>query len=160
MPNADTLVQQLAAALLQRGYRLALAESCTGGLVAAHCTSLAGSSAWFERGWVTYSNTAKHEMLGVPNELLIEHGAVSLPVAERMASASLDRANADMAVSITGVAGPGGGSVEKPVGTVCFAVAQGQKDVISVQKLFAGDRQDIRQQAVLQALQMLLEALQ
>ena len=153
-------VEQLAASCIERGVNVCLAESCTGGLLAAHCTSLAGSSAWFDRAWLAYSNEAKHEMLGVPVALMVEHGAVSLPVAEHMALACLNRSSASLSLAMTGVAGPAGGSIEKPVGTVCFAVAQGDKGVISVQKLFAGSRHEIRQQAVLQALKILIETLE
>jgi nicotinamide-nucleotide amidase len=122
-PEEDTarLVQALAAQLLSRGWMLATAESCTGGLVAAACTDLAGSSAWFERGFVTYSNAAKADMLGVDPALIAQHGAVSEPVARAMALGALQHAHAQVTLAVTGVAGPGGGSADKPVGTVWFA---------------------------------------
>ena len=113
-------VQKLAAALTQRGWMLATAESCTGGAIAAACTDLAGSSAWLERGFVTYSNAAKTELLGVPAELIATHGAVSEPVARAMAGGAVAHARAQASVAVTGVAGPTGGSADKPVGTVWF----------------------------------------
>ena len=160
MSDADSLVRQLAGALIKNGCRLSVAESCTGGLLSAHCTSISGSSAWFDRAWLAYSNEAKQEMLDVPMYMLQEQGAVSLAVTEAMALACLEKSSADVSIAISGVAGPGGGSTGKPVGMVCFTVAQGNKGVISVQKLFKGNRQDIRQQAVLQSLAMLITALQ
>ncbi len=151
----DTL-SALAAALLARGWMLATAESCTGGLVAAACTELSGSSAWFERGFVTYSNVAKTEMLGVPAALIQEHGAVSEPVAQAMAQGALRHSAAQISVAITGVAGPLGGSVDKPVGTVCFAWTW-PGGVFSERLLLSGDRAGIRQAAVLHALQGVLQ---
>ena len=115
--------EQLAVELMQRGWMLATAESCTGGMIAARCTDLAGSSKWFERGFVSYSNNAKHEMLGVPTELIDKHGAVSEAVAQSMVLGALKRSKAQVALAVTGIAGPGGGSQTKPVGTVCFAWA-------------------------------------
>ncbi len=117
------MIETLAQRLLQRGWMLATAESCTGGMVAARCTDLAGSSLWFERGFVTYSNEAKHEMLGVETALIKTHGAVSEEVARAMALGALRHSRAQVSVAITGVAGPGGGSADKPVGTVWFAWA-------------------------------------
>jgi nicotinamide-nucleotide amidase len=114
-------VQALAAALRARGWRLASAESCTGGLIAAACTALAGSSDWFDRGFVTYSNQAKTEMLGVSEALLQQHGAVSQPVALAMVQGALQHSHADLAVAVTGIAGPGGAVPGKPVGTVWLA---------------------------------------
>jgi nicotinamide-nucleotide amidase len=114
-------VQALADALLARGLKLAAAESCTGGLIAAACTALPGSSHWFERGFVTYSNEAKAELLGVPATLLQAHGAVSEPVARAMAEGALARSHADLALAVTGIAGPGGAVPGKPVGTVWLA---------------------------------------
>ena len=113
----------LAQALMQHGWMLATAESCTGGLIAARCTALAGSSDWFERGFVTYSNEAKHELLGVDMALIAEHGAVSERVAQAMALGALRHSQAQVAVAVTGIAGPTGGSADKPVGTVWFAWA-------------------------------------
>ena len=114
-------LQALAQALLARGLKLVTAESCTGGLVAAACTALPGSSHWFERGLVTYSNEAKQELLGVPTQLLEAHGAVSEPVARAMAEGALARSRADIALAVTGIAGPGGAVPGKPVGTVWLA---------------------------------------
>ncbi|MFM7704994.1 MAG: CinA family protein, partial [Rubrivivax sp.] len=114
-------VQALADALLERGWMLAAAESCTGGLLAAACTALAGSSHWFERGFVTYSNAAKEEALGVAQALLQAHGAVSEPVARAMAKGALARSQAHLALAVTGIAGPGGAVPGKPVGTVWLA---------------------------------------
>ena len=118
-PLFDT--EQLAGELMQRGWMLATAESCTGGMIAARCTDMAGSSQWFERGFVSYSNDAKHEMLGVPTELIDKHGAVSEAVAQAMVLGALNRSQAQVALAVTGIAGPSGGSMDKPVGTVCFA---------------------------------------
>ena len=117
----NTALPLLAQQLLARHWMMATAESCTGGLIAAACTDLAGSSAWFERGLVTYSNEAKTELLGVPAELIAQHGAVSEAVARAMAAGALARSQAQVAVAVTGVAGPGGGSASKPVGTVWLA---------------------------------------
>jgi nicotinamide-nucleotide amidase len=142
---------ELAKALLARGWSLSTAESCTGGLVSAACTELSGSSAWFERGFVTYSNAAKTELLGVPAELIAAHGAVSEPVARAMAQGALCHSAAQIAVAITGVAGPTGGSVDKPVGTVCFAWAW-PGGVFSERVQFSGDRAGIRQAAVWHSL--------
>lgn len=143
--------------LQQRQLLLATAESCTGGGVAAAITDIAGSSAWFDRGFVTYSNAAKTAMLGVPETLLAAHGAVSEEVAAAMAQGALAHSGAQVAVSTTGIAGPGGGVPGKPVGTVCFGWAG--KDGVRTQRLqFDGDRQAVREQAVLHALQGLLQS--
>jgi len=122
-PDLLARAQALVAAMAARGLTVATAESCTGGLVAGLLTEVPGSSAVLERGFVTYSNAAKHEMLGVPTALIEAHGAVSEPVAQAMAEGALARSAATLAVSITGVAGPGGGSADKPVGLVCFGFA-------------------------------------
>ena len=153
------LVQQLATALLARGWMLATAESCTGGLIAGACTDLAGSSAWLERGFVTYSNAAKSQMLGVDAALIAQHGAVSEPVARAMAQGALVHAQAQVALAVTGVAGPSGGSAEKPVGTVWFGWALNGR-VVSEMQRFAGDRAAVRQATVNHSLQRLLELLQ
>jgi nicotinamide-nucleotide amidase len=147
-------VKILAATLLAKQWQLTLAESCTGGLIAAACTELAGSSAWFERGYVTYSNAAKTDMLGVPSDLIAEHGAVSEAVAHAMAQGALLRSHATIAASVTGIAGPSGATVGKPVGMVCFGFANG-KEVITETLHFVGDRAAVRQQAALHALQRL-----
>ncbi len=152
-------VQQLATALLARGWMLATAESCTGGLIAGACTDLAGSSAWLERGFVTYSNAAKSQMLGVDAALIAQHGAVSEPVARAMAQGALVHAQAQVALAVTGVAGPSGGSAEKPVGTVWFGWALNGR-VVSEMQRFAGDRAAVRQATVNHSLQRLLELLQ
>ena len=153
----------LAPLLLARGWKLALAESCTGGLVCATLTELSGSSEWFERGYITYSNQAKTECLGVLAELIESHGAVSEPVARAMAQGAQRNAGANIGVSITGIAGPTGGTAEKPVGTVCFGWTTpntGGEYVTTCQtKLFSGDRQSIRQQATEHALVGLLQLL-
>jgi len=153
----------LARLLLARGWTLALAESCTGGLVCATLTELSGSSEWFERGYITYSNQAKTECLGVSAELIKSHGAVSEPVARAMAEGAQRNAGANVGVSITGVAGPTGGTAEKPVGTVCFgwtiANAAGENVTASQTKLFSGDRQAIRQQATEYVLAGLIQLL-
>ena len=119
--NLTELTQRLSEVLLQRGWMLATAESCTGGMISAGCTELAGSSQWFERGFVSYSNEAKQDMLGVPATLLARHGAVSEAVAQAMVLGALNHSQAQVAVAVTGIAGPTGGSKSKPVGTVCFA---------------------------------------
>ena len=144
-------VQAVADTLLRRQWMLATAESCTGGMVAAACTDLAGSSAWLERGFVTYSNAAKTQMLGVDAQLIAAHGAVSEPVARAMAQGALQHSAAQVALAITGVAGPGGGSAAKPVGTVWFAFA-GPWGVHSEVQHFGGDRAAVRQAAALHAL--------
>jgi nicotinamide-nucleotide amidase len=156
MDTRDTmqLVEQLAAHLSAKGWRLVTAESCTGGLIAAACTELAGSSAWFERGFVTYSNEAKTELLGVPAALIAAHGAVSEPVARAMAEGALRGCpRADLAVAVTGIAGPAGGSPDKPVGTVWLAwawrgevsaTAPGGIRCDAERQLFKGDRVQVR----------------
>lgn len=143
----------------QKGMKIATAESCTGGLVAASLTAVAGSSDVFERGWVAYSNAAKSENLGVPEALVAEKGAVSSEVAEAMARGALRRAQADVAVSITGIAGPGGGSPEKPVGLVFIGLAR--KDGWSqVERcVFPGNRDAVRGHAVARALTHLATAI-
>lgn len=144
----------------QRGLRIATAESCTGGLVAATLTAIGGSSDVFERGWVTYSNQAKSESLGVPEDLIADKGAVSLEVAEAMARGVLHRAQADVALSVTGIAGPGGGSVEKPVGLIFIGLARkdGWSQVERCQ--FGGDRDAVRRQTVARALAHLATAIE
>ena len=149
----------LARLLLRHGWFLATAESCTGGLIAANCTELAGSSTWFERGFVTYSNAAKCELLGVDAALIDRHGAVSEAVVRAMAAGALAHSHAQVAVAVTGVAGPSGGSAEKPVGTVWLAWAT-PMGVISELKHFNGDRAAVRQATVHHALTRLTELLQ
>ena len=159
-PDTLRLAEAVLAANRARGKRVAVAESCTGGLVAGALTEIAGSSDVFDRGWVTYSNEAKHELLGVSQDILDTFGAVSVATAWAMAQAALARSNADVAVAITGIAGPGGGSAKKPVGTVVFARARrgaDPKEVVADQKDF-GDlgRSEIRRQAVRCALELLM----
>ena len=157
----DRLVITLADALRARGWRMATAESCTGGLIAAACTSLAGSSDWFERGFVTYSNQAKIDLLGVPESLLVGHGAVSEPVARAMAAGALARAPVQAGVAVTGIAGPGGAVPGKPVGMVWLAIALATPAGPRVQAeclQLAGDRQAVRRQTVEIALQRLCAA--
>ena len=158
LADLEPLVLQLAAALRARHWRVATAESCTGGLVAAACTAVAGSSDWFERGFVTYSNEAKVQSLGVAATLIERHGAVSREVALAMAEGVLRQAPADLALSVTGIAGPGGAVPGKPVGTVWLGLAvRGQAARAELLQL-GGDRASIRAQTVHQALQRLLEA--
>jgi nicotinamide-nucleotide amidase len=151
------LCRELAQLLKARGWMLATAESCTGGWVAQAVTAIAGSSEWFDRGFVTYSNDAKRDMLGVRTDTLDTHGAVSEATAREMAGGALLHSRATIAVAITGVAGPGGGSAAKPVGTVCFAWAVPGGAVDASTQRFAGDRDAIRRQAVILALQGVLE---
>lgn len=146
-------------ALRERSLTLATAESCTGGWTAQVVTHTAGSSAWFERGFVTYANAAKTEMLGVLPATLAAHGAVSGETAAEMAAGALARSTAGVALAITGIAGPGGGSAEKPVGTVCFAWCQRGQPPVTAQRHFVGDREAIRRQSVVQALEGLLSVL-
>ncbi|AVP56476.1 CinA family protein [Pulveribacter suum] len=149
---------QISAALLARGWLLATAESCTGGMIAAACTALAGSSQWFERGFVSYSNQAKAELLGVPAELIEQHGAVSEPVARAMAEGALAHSRAQASVAVTGIAGPTGGSPGKPVGTVWFAWGVEGRTHSQVQH-FAGDRAAVRAATLAHALGRLGELL-
>lgn len=148
----------VAEALQVRGWMLATAESCTGGWIAKCCTDLAGSSAWFERGFVAYSNAAKQELLGVPEGTMSRHGAVSEAVAAAMAAGAADRAGVGVALSVTGIAGPGGGSADKPVGTVHFGWSI-DGEVRTAVKRFGGDRDAVRRQTVLQALNGLVDVL-
>ena len=157
MSSAATLAlcAGLAQALQARGWMLATAESCTGGLIAAQCTELAGSSLWFERGFVSYSNAAKTELIGVPAALIAAHGAVSEPVARAMAQGALQHAQAQVSVAVTGIAGPGGGSADKPVGTVWLAWCVA--GLLSSERcVFGGDRAAVRAATVQHALQGLL----
>jgi nicotinamide-nucleotide amidase len=149
-------VTPLADALRARGWRLATAESCTGGLIAATCTALAGSSDWFERGFVTYSNAAKTEQLGIDAAMITAQGAVSEGVARAMADGALLKSPADLAVAVTGIAGPGGAVAGKPVGTVWLAVAQ-RGAITQCERLqLDGDRANVRAQTVAIALERVL----
>jgi nicotinamide-nucleotide amidase len=156
--NASDLTKTLAQILLSRNWTVSLAESCTGGLVCATLTELAGSSQWFERGYITYSNEAKTECLDVPAQLIESYGAVSEQVAKAMAEGARMNSGSNVAISITGVAGPSGGSIEKPVGTVCFGWAT-ENQVLAKTMHFDGDRHAIRQQAVEFALTELIALL-
>lgn len=144
----ERLAADLAAALRDKGWLLATAESCTGGWAAQAVTAVAGSSAWFERGFVTYSNQAKMDMLGVTGATLKRHGAVSEETVREMAVGALAHSRAQAALAISGVAGPGGGSESKPVGTVCFAWATAGGMVRAATCRFDGDRRSVRMQAV------------
>lgn len=150
--NASALVRQFSA----DGLTMATAESCTGGMLASAITAIPGASNVFTHGYVTYANAAKTQMLGVPEAMLLAHGAVSEPVARAMAEGARTRAKVDYAISITGVAGPDGGTAEKPVGTVWFGLA-GHAGTQAYHKRFAGDRESVRIQAVLFALALLAQ---
>lgn len=151
------LATELGRLLLARGRMLATAESCTGGWIAKCCTDVAGSSAWFERGFVTYSNQSKQEMLGVPVEMLEREGAVSEAVVCAMAEGALRYSQARQSVAVSGIAGPGGGGADKPVGTVWLAWAV-KEGVVRTQRVeFAGDREAVRRQTVSLALRGLMD---
>lgn len=155
-------LRQVAAELLEncrrQGLVLATAESCTGGLIGAALTAIAGSSDVFDRGFVTYSNQAKNEVLGVSKRTLASHGAVSEPAARAMAEGAIERSRAHLAVAVTGIAGPGGGSPDKPVGLVHFAVARKGAATTARHKVFPGDRDEVRAATVAFALELLTEA--
>lgn len=155
----SNLAAELGVALKAQDLTLALAESCTGGMVAQAVTSIAGSSAWFDRGFVTYSNQAKIEMLNVSVKTLETLGAVSEQTAIEMAVGALNNSQAQITGSITGIAGPGGGTPEKPVGTVCFAWAEVHKSTSTTTKFFNGNRQEIRQQAAITMMAGLIDRL-
>lgn len=157
MRSLAVLARRVGARLKKRGLKLAAAESCTGGWIAQAITSIPGSSEWFERGFVTYSNEAKKEMLEVRAATLSRHGAVSEETAREMAAGALERSRAHVAVAVTGIAGPGGGTRAKPVGMVCFAWARRRSAPQSVTRRFAGGRESVRRQSVVVALQGLLE---
>lgn len=156
MNETDEALLELAAKLGNRlkaeGLTVTVAESCTGGWIAKCITDVAGSSEWFDRGFVTYSNDAKSEMLGVPQAVLAEHGAVSEDAVRFMTAGALERSRADLAVSVSGVAGPGGGSEKKPVGTVWFCWQRRGGDAMVRAVPFAGDREAVRREAVKAAL--------
>lgn len=156
MNTLEKLAEHLGCRLIERGEWLAVAESCTGGWLAQSVTAIAGSSTWFDRGFVTYSNAAKVDMLGVPEGALERHGAVSEAVARAMAQGVLVHSRADWSVAITGIAGPSGGSPEKPVGTVCFAWACKDGGCEAQTCLFSGDRAAVREQSVRHALDGLI----
>lgn len=153
------LATSVGARLKAAGQRLVTAESCTGGWIAQAVTGIAGSSEWFERGYVTYSNAAKQESLGVAGATLARFGAVSEETAREMALGALAASRASVALAVTGVAGPSGGSAEKPVGTVCFAWALRDRPPCSETRRFSGDRGEVRRQSVIRALQGLIVVL-
>ena len=153
----EALAAEVGALLLANGQKLATAESCTGGWVAQCLTAIVGSSDWFERGFVTYSNDAKQEMLGVARETLDRHGAVSVATAQAMAQGALQRSRADWSVAITGIAGPGGGSPDKPVGMVCFGWAGPDGFITTEACNLAGSRAEVRAQSVAYALRGVLQ---
>lgn len=149
----ESLAAEVGQALVRKGWMLATAESCTGGWIAQVATAIAGGSEWFERGFVTYSNAAKQEMLGVQAETLAQHGAVSEATVREMATGALAASRAQIAVAVSGIAGPGGGSADKPVGTVWIAWAgTAGVGVVATRYHFAGDRHAVRAQTVQQAL--------
>ena len=152
----ETLSRIVGDHLQSRGWRLATAESCTGGWVAEVVTATAGSSHWFDSGFITYSNDAKVALLGVSPMTLARHGAVSENTTASMAKGTLERTEADVALSISGIAGPGGGSADKPVGTVCFGWARTGEAPQTATCHFDGDRESVRRQAVIFALEELL----
>ena len=158
--NNDALVRQVAEELRRQGHKLAVAESCTGGAIAAALTSQAGSSVWFERGFIVYSNASKIEMLGVSEESAVRHGSVSEPVVREMATGAIEHSHASISVAVTGVAGPGGGTTEKPVGTVWLAWSLRDGDTRCQKRSFDGDRDRIREQSIEAALTGLLSRLE
>lgn len=155
IPESADLVARVAARLLARGEWLATAESCTGGLIAKRLTDRAGSSGWFDRGLVTYSNAAKQELLGVPAAVIARHGAVSEATARAMVEGLCGRAPVQWGVAVTGVAGPGGGTPDKPVGTVWLAWRSADGAVRTERRLFEGDREAVRAQTAEHALRIL-----
>jgi nicotinamide-nucleotide amidase len=152
------LARQVGEAMLTDGRRLVTAESCTGGWIAKCLTDIAGSSRWFERGYVTYSNLAKEQSLGVAAAVIETFGAVSRPTAEQMAAGALHVSGADFALAVTGIAGPDGGSADKPVGLVWFALARREAAPMAAERRFSGDREAIRRAAVAEALRLVLAA--
>lgn len=158
MNDLERLAKDLLQHLRRRHMRLATAESCTGGLIAATLTEIAGSSDVVERGFVTYSNDAKADLLGVPQAVLAQHGAVSEPVARAMAEGALKASPADLAIAVTGIAGPGGATPTKPVGLVHLAVAGRNIEMRHERHVFAGDRREVRRATVERAFQMIRDA--
>lgn len=156
----NSSIEQLASLALKRNRLLATAESCTGGLIAAACTELSGSSAWFDRGFVTYSNSAKLQMLGVSAGILESCGAVSKATVIAMAEGACSRSMANIAVSVSGVAGPTGGSEDKPVGTVWIACAGEGFSTVAQHHMFSGDRQTVRKQTVDHAVHLMISCIE
>lgn len=159
MKNISSIVEEIAQLFRDKQWQLVTAESCTGGLISGYITEIPGSSLWFERGFVTYSNQAKIEMLAVPAELIARFGAVSEEVAAAMAQGALKHSAGKIALSVTGIAGPDGGSVDKPVGTVCFGWAVQNGIVRTERKQYSGTRHQIRQAACYGALQGILSVI-
>jgi len=157
--DIKTVISQVAELLTANKEMLAVAESCTGGWLAKVCTDLPGSSEWFERGFVTYSNEAKHDMLGVSELTIDTYGAVSANTVEQMVSGALSHSRADWAIAISGVAGPGGGSEVNPVGSVWFAWMKKNQSSTTIKKIFSGEREKVRQQSVEFALEELAKLL-
>jgi nicotinamide-nucleotide amidase len=157
--NIESLAIQVGDSLAARGWMLAVAESCTGGGIAAALTDIAGSSHWFERGFVTYSNESKQEMLGVSAHTLAEFGAVSEATVREMVLGALAHSHAQVALAVSGIAGPGGGTPQKPVGMVCFAWGMAGAEPVSRTDYFQGDRAAVRAQSVVAALQGVLDVL-
>ena len=158
MDDHEKFAQELLALCQAKGLKIATAESCTGGMIAAALTDIAGSSATFERGFVTYSNEAKMELLGVKPATLAEFGAVSQPIAGEMADGALAKSYADISVSVTGIAGPGGATAGKPVGLVWFGLARKGAQTKTVRHVFEGDRAMVRKAALKTALALLSES--
>ncbi|TAL65877.1 MAG: CinA family protein [Legionella sp.] len=159
MISISNLVNDIAQLLKAQQGQLVTAESCTGGLIGASLTDMPGSSLWYERGFITYSNLAKKEMLGVPEQLLKKFGAVSIEVAIAMAEGALQHSQGTIALSVTGIAGPSGGTPDKPVGTVCFAWLAANGTAHTLKKCYPGDRHAIRLAACQEALQGVLSLL-
>ncbi len=157
--NKRILAEKVGLALKARGLMMTVAESCTGGGVAFAVTAIAGSSAWFDRGFVTYTNQSKQDMLGVSPQTLITQGAVSEATVLEMAVGARQHSNAELSLAISGIAGPGGATADKPVGTVCFAWVYGEAEPQSEMKLFSGDRDAVREQSIIYALQGVLRLL-
>ena len=161
MENSSSyLVKKIAEELVARDLKVVVAESCTGGGLAKTMTSISGSSRWFERGYVTYSNDSKKDLLRVLNETLEIYGAVSVETALEMAEGAINNSLAQVSVAVTGIAGPDGGTVDKPVGTVCFAWSMIDTNSVTTSTEFSGDREAIREQAILMAIQGLLNIIE
>ncbi len=158
--DIDGLLKRVAEQLTARNWRMATAESCTGGWIAKCCTDIEGSSAWFDRGLIAYSYRAKEDLLGVSHADLVKHGAVSDEIAGQMAEGARERSGVAVTVAATGIAGPGGGMPGKPVGLVHFGWCFGEGPATCDSKVFSGDRNDVRQQTVLHALQGILKQLE
>jgi nicotinamide-nucleotide amidase len=158
--EVDGVLRKIAALLTERNWKMATAESCTGGWVAKCCTDMVGSSDWFDRGYVSYSYAAKEQMLGVSAGDMLEHGAVSEAIARQMATGAKQNANVEVAVAITGIAGPGGAMPGKPVGLVHFGWCIGDQAVTCEAVVFEGDREQVRRRTVVHALQGILSRLE